>query len=100
MKCGRVWRRSLGLVVMALLVTGGTLQDASGQPANNLLAVQPETNTEAATQVAADQETALGEQTEDAELADAATKPISPERPLPPSIKPGGPLAEVSKLAA
>src|ERR1039458_7578191 len=99
MKCGRVGRWSLGLVVMALLVTGGTLQDASGQPANNLLAVQPEANKEAATQVAADQETALGEQTEDADLAEAATKPISTEKPLPPSIKPVGPLAEVIKLA-
>src|ERR1019366_8335819 len=100
MKCGRVGRWSLGLVVMALLVTGGTLQDASGQPANNLLAVQPEANKEAATQVAADQETALGDQTEDAELAEAATKPISTEKPLPPSIRPTGPLAEVIKLAA
>src|ERR1035441_1978353 len=100
MKCGRVWRWSLGLVVMALLVTGGTLQDASSQPANNLLAVQPGANTEAAMQVATDQETALREQTEDADLAEAATTPISTEKPLPPSIRPTGPLAEVIKLAA
>ena len=86
--------------MMALLVTGGTLQDASSQPANNLLAVQPGANTEAAMQVATDQETALREQTEDADLAEAATKPISTEKPLPPSIRPTGPLAEVIKLAA
>lgn len=87
------------MIVAALLVARGTLQDASGQPANDLLAVQPGANTEAVTQAATDQETALGEQTEDADLAEAATKPISTEKPLPPSIKPGGPLAEVIKLA-
>src|ERR1035441_9378741 len=100
MKCRRVWRWSLGRVVMALLVTGGTMQEASGQPTNSLLAVRPAANTEAATQVAIDQEMALGEQTEDADLAEAATKPISTEKPLPPSIRPAGLLAEVIKLAA
>src|ERR1035438_6170324 len=89
MKSGRVWRWSLGLVVMALLMTGGTLQNASSQPANDLLAVQLEANTEAATQLATDQETALGEQAEDTDLAEAATKPISTEKPLPPSIRIG-----------
>ena len=44
-------------------------------------------------------EEALGAQTEEDELARAATKPISTERPLPPRVKAAGPLSEVIKLA-
>jgi hypothetical protein len=44
-------------------------------------------------------EEALEAQIEEEELAGAAIKPISTERPLPPNIKPAGPLSEVIKLA-
>jgi hypothetical protein len=39
------------------------------------------------------------EQTDEAELAEAATKPISTEKPLPASLKLMGPLSELIKLA-
>ena len=74
-------------------------KEASSQVTNTPLALEPEANTQTAAQVTADQETALGEQTEEAQLAKAAVKPISTGKPLPPNIKPTGPVSEVIKLA-
>src|ERR1039457_4297472 len=98
MRSGNPWRWSLGLVLAALLLTGGSPQQASGQTTNTALMLSPDANAAAAAPAMANEE-ALGAQTDDEELARAATKPISTERPLPPNIKPAGPLSEVIKLA-
>ena len=96
MKSRILW--SLGLVLAALLFAGGSPQEASSEVTNNPAVLQPEANM-AVAPATANQEAATGGQTEEADLAEAAVKPISTEKPLPPSIKPAGPLVEVIKLA-
>jgi hypothetical protein len=93
-----VWRRGLGMVVAALLWAGGNPREAFGQATNTAPVPQPDASAAAAAQATTDPDTALGAQTEAAELADAAIKPISSEKPLPPSIKLTGPVTEVIKL--
>ena len=95
MKSRMLW--SLGVVVAALLFAGGSSQEASSAVTNNPAVPQPEANMAAAT-TTANPEAAAGEQTEEADLAGTAVKPISTAKPLPPGIKPAEPLAEVIKL--
>lgn len=77
MKRGLVWIWSLELVGAALLLAGGSPQAASGQA----------------------MDTAAEAQVDDIGLAEAAVKPISTEKPLPPNINLAGPVAEVIRLA-
>jgi hypothetical protein len=88
MKSGSDWKWRSVLVVPALLLAGGNPQEASSQ-----------VNTEAAAQMAPDQAVAAMEQAEEADLAEAAVKPISTAKPLPPNVNLPGPVAEVLKLA-
>ena len=91
------WR--LGLIVAALLFGGASLQQGSSQSTNTPPpALEPTVNAEAPTPATANEEAAVKEQADEAKLADAVIKPISTEKPLPASIKPTGPLAEVIKL--
>ena len=99
MKNGMLWSLALGLVVVTLLVVGATPQESSNQATNTPPALEPEVNTEAVAEVTTNQVTALGEQTAEADLSQAEFKPISTEKPLPPNIKPAGPVSEVIKLA-
>lgn len=96
MKSRMLW--SLGVVVAALLFAGGSSQEASSEVTNNPVGLQPEANVPVAPAMA-NPEAAPAGQTGEADLAEAAVKPILTERPLPPSVKPAGPLSEVIKLA-
>ena len=89
----------MGLVVAAPLLAGGSPQAASSQATNTSLVLEPKANTQTAAQVTADQEAALGEQTEEADLAEAPVTPISTGKPLPPNVKLAEPVSEVIKLA-
>ena len=98
MKHQLFWKWRLGLVAAVLVVVGGSRQEASSQTTNIPSGLGPETNINAVAQAAADQGTNGDQQTEDSALADAAVEPISSGKPLPPSIKPTGALAEVIRL--
>ena len=82
----------------ALLLASGSRLQASSQATNTAPMLPPDANAAAAAPGTVNEE-ALEAQTEEEELAGAAIKPISTERPLPPNIKPAGPLSEVIKLA-
>jgi hypothetical protein len=77
MKSRILWSWGLGVVVAALLLVGGRPQEASTQATNTTPAPERE-----------------------AHLAEAAVKPISSGKPLPPNIKPAGPVSEVINLVA
>ena len=98
MKHQLFWKWRLGLVAAVLVVAVGSRQEASSQTTNIPPGLGPETNINAVAQAAADQGTNGDQQTEDSALADAAVEPISSGKPLPPSIKPTGALAEVIRL--
>lgn len=94
-----LWNWGWGVVVAALLLAGGSPREASSQAMNTAPVVQPGTNADATAPVTVAPEAALREQTEEANLAGAAVKPISTGKPLPPNLKPTGAAAEVIKLA-
>jgi len=75
-------------------VTGGRSGNEHPPPAP-----EPKVNAEAPAPAITNKAAAMVEQTDEAELAEAATKPISTEKPLPASLKLMGPLSELIKLA-
>ena len=86
--------------VAALLVGAGDSLQASSQATNiSPSTLGPRANTEAPVPATANWEASMAEQTDAAELAEAAVKPISTEKPLPANIKLTGPVSEVVKLA-
>jgi hypothetical protein len=91
-------RLTLGLVIAALLVTGGSSQQASSQVTNTAFGVQPGMDAQAA-QASSAMAPALEEQTDESGLADAAVQPIAAPTPAPSNIKLTEPAAELIKLA-
>ena len=98
MKSWIVWKWSFGVVVAALVLAGSSPQEAVSQATNTVPALPPDPTAEAAAPAMTDEEAAAEVQTEEAALAEASVKPISTGKPLPASLKPTGPLAEVVKL--
>src|SRR6266568_9646109 len=86
-------------LVIALAFTSGCKQRASSSiasaaPTNNLQA-----QSTAPIQSVVAENPVIDNQTPVADLSDAPTQPISTEKPLPPNIKPTGPVSEIIKLA-
>jgi hypothetical protein len=95
-----LWRCGLGVVVAALLFGGRAVQQASGQATNTPPpALELNTNAKALEPPTANGEASMAEQADAAALAEAAVKPISTEKPLPPNIRLTKPASEVVKLA-
>ncbi len=94
----RSW--SLGLVLAGLPLVGGFPQENSNQPTNSPVGVQtalaPGDTVAPGTGAAPP---APAEIPADADVVDAPAKPISTAKPLPPAVRPSGPVAEVVKLA-
>ncbi len=94
MKRQTLWKWSLGVSSTIFLLAGTSLQTAAepskpaGGPSPILAAQQP-----------APMEVVAEEGVPAAPDTDAAAKLVSEDKPLPANIKPGGPIAEVVKLA-
>ena len=82
-----------------LPLAGWFVQEALGELTNTPPVVAPEGASNAVTQATTDPSTALTKPGSETDLADAAIKPISTEKPLPPKLKPTAPAAEVVRLA-
>ncbi|PYJ02920.1 MAG: hypothetical protein DME25_14480 [Verrucomicrobia bacterium] len=92
------WKWGLGLAVV-LPLAGWCLQQASSSPKTNVAVVTPEPLSEPAATVAPADAPAPAETAPEADPADAAVRPITAEKPLPPDIKLTAAAADVIKLA-
>jgi len=89
----------LGLGLAVVPFAGRCSQEAPGQLTNTPLVVTAEGRTNAVAQATPEPSTPSAKQGGEANLADAAYQPISRAKPLPPNLKPTGPVAEVIRLA-
>ncbi len=95
-----VGKWNLGLALLVLPLAAGCLQQAASSPEISPSTVKAETQPEATLQTAANEDGASSaESIAEADLSNAAAKAVLTEQTLPPTIRPGSPLAEVVKLA-
>jgi Family of unknown function (DUF6600) len=100
MKSGHYWTWSLGLALAVLADAGGFQQESLSQPLNTTPGAEAAA---AAPAPAAPEPAAPGSPVAEPAVADdtvdAAAQPISTTKPLPPGVRPTGPVAEVLRLA-
>jgi len=95
-----VGKWNLGLALFVLPLVGGCLQQAASLPEISPPTVIAETQPEATLQSGAEDDGASpAERVAEADLSNAAAKAVLTEQALPPTIRPGSPLAEVVRLA-
>src|SRR6266700_5091955 len=95
-----VGRWNLGLALLVLPLAAGCLQQAASLPEISPPTVIAEAPLESTLQSAAEDDGASSaERVAEADLSNAAAKAVLTEQALPPTIRPGSPLAEVVRLA-
>src|SRR5437588_12507255 len=106
MKTRAYWKLGLALSLAILPLAGGCVQQASSLSENRVAMIDSEAGSDAAVQtpgdaesVAADENLAATVESPQSNVSDAAVIPISTQKPLPATLHPSGPLAEVLKLA-
>ena len=95
-----VGKWNLGLALLVLPLAAGCLQQAASLPEISPPTVIAEAPLESTLQSAAEDDGASSaERVAEADLSNAAAKAVLTEQALPPTIRPGSPLAEVVRLA-
>ena len=99
MKSRMHWNWTIGLALVVLPLVGGHSQESLSQPTNTAPAIKPEAAPKPAAPAPATPDPALAAPTAENDVVDAPGKPMSTAKPLPPSVRPTAPVAEVIKLA-
>ena len=93
------WNWSIGLALAVLPSFGGHAQESLNHPTNAAPAIKPVPAANAAAPAPATPGAALAAPAAEDDVVDAPAKPMSAAKPLPPSVRPSAPVAEVIKLA-
>src|ERR1039458_1474363 len=93
------WNWSIGLALAILPIVGGHSQESPSQPTNPAPALKPEVATKGPAAAPAAPDPALAASTAENDVVDAPAKLMSTSKPLPSSVRPTAPVAEVIKLA-
>jgi hypothetical protein len=99
MKSRMHWNWTIGLALAVLPLIGGHSQESLSQPTNTAPAIKPEAAPKAVAPAPATPDPALAALTAENDVVDAPAKPMSTAKPLPSSVRPTAPVAEVIKLA-